>query len=81
MRQSVYLRFAVLLIRLDLHREEEAWRREYRRMQFHLPQLSSHILKDMGIDKDMRVDSALAGQRAMRKSRHLRRAFRSRSLT
>ncbi|WP_027253102.1 hypothetical protein [Photobacterium halotolerans] len=81
MRQSVYLRFAVLLIRLDLHREEEAWRRKHRRMQVHLPHLSPHILKDMGIDKDLRVDSALVGQRASRKTRHLRRAFRWRSLT
>ncbi|MDO6704789.1 MULTISPECIES: hypothetical protein [unclassified Photobacterium] len=81
MRQSVYLRFAVLLIRLDLHREEEAWRREHRRMQVHLPQLSTHILQDMGIDKDMRLDQSLVSTRALRKTRLLRHAVRSRSLT
>ncbi len=39
MRQSVYLRIAVLLIRLDVHREDAAWRREHRRIRIDIPPL------------------------------------------
>ena len=81
MRQSVYLHIAVLFIRLDIQRENAAWRRDNRRIHIDLPHLSKHILQDMGVDKDCRIGFGFASTPAERKARHLRREYRSRLVT
>lgn len=81
MRQSVYLRIAVLLIRLDVHREDAAWRREHRRITIHLPHFSAHMLQDVGVGKDQRIAHNLVSTEATRMARHLRREYKSRLIT
>ena len=82
MRQSVYLRLAVLLVQLDVKREDALWRREHRRVQVHLPfPLSEYLLKDIGVDKEHRISRELLSSSASRKVRHLRREYKSRLVT
>lgn len=81
MRQSFYLRIAVLLVRLDVQREDAAWRREHRRIRLHLPHLSDHLLADIGVGKDQRIASSLISSRESRFVRHLRREQKSRLIT
>ncbi|OAN14153.1 hypothetical protein A3K86_11240 [Photobacterium jeanii] len=81
MRQSLLLRLAVLFVRADLHREQQAWRRQHRRVLVDFPYLSEHLLQDIGIGRDRRLDVEFGSSLAQRKARHLRRAFRSRQLT
>lgn len=81
MRQSVYLHLAVLLIRLDIHREHEAFRRDRRRILANLPHLSQHVLKDIGVERDGRMKVGLTSSPAERKVYNLRRRFKSRLIT
>ncbi|MDO6497817.1 hypothetical protein [Photobacterium sanguinicancri] len=81
MRQSVYLRLAVLFVRADLHREQQAWRHANRRIEVDFPHLTDHLLRDIGIGKDRRLEVEFGASLAQRKTRHLRREFRSRQLT
>ncbi|GAB3525677.1 MULTISPECIES: hypothetical protein [Photobacterium] len=81
MRQSVYLRIAVLLVRLDVHREDAAWRRAHRRIRLDIPHLSEHLLQDIGVGKDYRVENYLLSDKAGRMIRHLRREYKSRLVT
>ncbi|MEH6531812.1 hypothetical protein L4D77_08815 [Photobacterium frigidiphilum] len=81
MRQSVYLHLAVLLIRLDIHREHEVFRRERCRILANLPHLSQHVLKDIGVERDGRMKVGLSTTPAERKVYNLRRRFKSRLIT
>ncbi|MEJ2765461.1 hypothetical protein VV869_16030 [Photobacterium sp. MCCC 1A19761] len=81
MRQSVYLRLAVLLIRLDVQREEAQWRRQHSRVRVHMPNLSLHLKQDIGIAADNRVDYAFPADKAGRLARRLRRGYQSRWVT
>ncbi|PSW04203.1 hypothetical protein [Photobacterium lipolyticum] len=81
MRQSVYLHMAVLFIRLDIHRENEAWRRVHRRIRVDLPHVSKHILQDIGVGDDCRLESGFGSTQAERKVSLLRREYQSRLVT
>lgn len=81
MRQSVYLRIAVFFIRLDIQREDAAWRRNYRRVTVDLPNYSAHLLRDIGVEKDGRIAWEPASTQAARKARHLRQKYKSRLVT
>jgi hypothetical protein len=81
MRQSVCLHLAVLLIRLDIHREHEVFRHERRRILANLPHLSRHVLKDIGVERDGRMKVGLTTCSAERKVYNLRRRFKSRLIT
>lgn len=81
MRQSVYLRLAVLLIRLDVQREEAHWRRQHSRVRVHMPNLSQHLKQDIGIAKDSRIEIAFPADKAGRLARRLRRGYQSRWVT
>ena len=81
MRQSVYLRIAVFFIRLDVQREDAAWRRDHRRVTVQLPNYSAHLLQDIGVEKDGRIAWDPASTQAVRKARHLRREYKSRLVT
>ncbi|KLV07598.1 MULTISPECIES: hypothetical protein [Photobacterium] len=81
MRQSVYLRLAVFFIQLDLQREAAQWRHEHRRIQVHIPHLSVHIRRDIGIDKEQFIASDRLLTPAGRKTQRLRNKYRSRLVT
>ncbi|SKA43597.1 hypothetical protein [Enterovibrio nigricans] len=52
MNQSIYLRLATFFVRLDIKREEAAWRKAHRRVRYIGEPLSDHLLKDIGFEKD-----------------------------
>ena len=81
MRQSVYLRLAVFFVQLDLQREDAHWRQQQRRIRVHMPHLSAHLQKDIGIDSESRIAEHRLSTPASRKVRHLRRLHRPRLLT
>lgn len=83
MRQSLYLRIAVLLVRADLHREDKKWHKAHRQAQFDLPFYNAHLLKDIGLYIDGTTIGSVfeAKDKAARTIRHLRRAARSRIIT
>ncbi|WP_413111065.1 hypothetical protein [Thaumasiovibrio sp. DFM-14] len=82
MSQSIYLKLAVIFIRLDIHREQQAWRQMHRRIQIDLPSLNSHLLRDIGIEPDGRMQySQPTRKQAQRTMRHLRRTLRTSRIT
>ncbi|MDD1783874.1 hypothetical protein LRP49_22080 [Enterovibrio sp. ZSDZ35] len=52
MNQSIYLRLATFFVRLDIKREEAAWRKAHRRVRYLGEPLSEHLLKDIGFERD-----------------------------
>nr|WP_087016355.1 hypothetical protein [Thaumasiovibrio subtropicus] len=82
MTQSLYIKLAVLFIRLDIYREEREWRAAHRRVKIDYPHLNAHLLRDIGADPDGRIAyNAPPKQRATKTVRHLRRYLSSRRIT
>lgn len=52
MNQSVYLRLAVFFVRMDIKREETAWRKAHRRIRYLGEPMSEHLMRDIGFEKD-----------------------------
>ncbi len=82
MSQSLYLKMAVAFVRLDLNREHRAWLKANRRVRVDFPHLNAHLLRDIGIESDSRVQMSRPPQeKATRTVRHLRRYLSSRRVT
>ncbi|KXF79655.1 hypothetical protein [Enterovibrio coralii] len=78
MNQSIYLRLAVFFVRLDIKREEAAWRKAHRRVRYEGEPLSEHLLKDIGFEKDgLSVGHTVAPEyKAQREVARIRRRLR-----
>ncbi|OEF22593.1 hypothetical protein [Vibrio rumoiensis] len=50
MRHSIYIQLATLLIKVDIKREENAWKRKVRRSQYEIPWHNEYLLRDIGLD-------------------------------
>ncbi|MGO1190240.1 DUF1127 domain-containing protein [Vibrio casei] len=50
MRHSIYIQLATLLIKADIKRDENAWKRKIRRSQYEIPWHNEHLLRDIGLD-------------------------------
>jgi hypothetical protein len=83
MRHSIYLKLATILVRADLRREEQAWKRKLRRSSYHIPWENEHLLRDIGLESDGRPlgFSEPEAVKAERRVRHLRRVLSSRIIT
>lgn len=81
MSQSVYIRLATVLVRLDIHRENQAWKRKHRRERYVSIPLSTHMLRDIGFERDGRPISGTASPHfvAKREVMMIRRRLRLRS--
>ncbi|WP_019615846.1 hypothetical protein [Psychromonas ossibalaenae] len=75
MSQSIYLKLAALLIKIDIYTESQRIRSGYRRAKFEPFYASAHMLKDIGLDNQGYAlqTTYLANDRAARTVRHLRR--------
>nr|WP_086940634.1 DUF1127 domain-containing protein [Thaumasiovibrio occultus] len=82
MKHSLYVKAAVVLLRWDIEREHRAWRRAHRRIAVDFPHLNEHLLRDIGIDPDGRMNFTPAPHvTASRRAKHLRRLLRFRHTT
>ena len=83
MSHSVYLKLATFLVKVDLRREERAWKRRVRRVVFHLPFANEHLMRDIGLEKGGRCigDTVPDSVKIERRIRHLRRVLSSRIST
>ncbi len=82
MSRSVYIRLAVVLVRLDLAREERLWRKAHRRIRYVGPPLSEHLLRDIGFDSDgYAIGSTSPQMKAKREVARIRKRLYSRNLT
>ena len=80
MRHSIYLKLATVLVRADLRREEQEWKRKLRRSTYHIPWENEHLLLDIGLESDGRPlgFSEPEAVKAERRVRHLRRVLSAR---
>ncbi|EGA67333.1 DUF1127 domain-containing protein [Vibrio brasiliensis] len=80
MSHSVYLKLATLLVKADLRREEQQWKRKLRRSAFDIPWNNAHLLRDIGLEQDGRPVGLTEPDsvKAERRIRHLRRVLSSR---
>lgn len=80
MHHSVYLKLATLLVKADLRREHQQWRRKIRRSALDLPWNNAHLLRDIGLEQDGRPIgfSEPDSVKAERRIRHLRRVLSAR---
>lgn len=80
MRHSIYLKFATLLLKADLKREENEWQRKVRRSAHDIPWTNVHLLKDIGLDQDGRSTRVSVPDtvKVERRVRHLRRVLAAR---
>ncbi|WP_325893830.1 hypothetical protein [Grimontia sp. NTOU-MAR1] len=78
MNQSIYLRLAVFFVRMDIKREESAWRKAHRRIRYVGEPLSEHLLRDIGFEKDgFSIGHSVAPQfKAQREVARMRRKLR-----
>lgn len=78
MNQSMYLRLAVFFVRMDIKREESAWRKAHRRIRYVGEPLSEHIMRDIGFEKDgLSIGHTVASQfKAQREVARMRRKLR-----
>lgn len=78
MNQSMYLRLAVFFVRMDIKREESAWRKAHRRIRYVGEPLSEHIMRDIGFEKDgLSIGHTVAPQfKAQREVARMRRKLR-----
>ncbi|MGL6258334.1 DUF1127 domain-containing protein [Vibrio sp. WXL210] len=83
MNHSIYLKLAAWCVLADLKQEERAWRRRVRKSRYALPLHSTHLLRDIGLDKDGRPLGCEQPPQAVahRRIRHLRRILQSRITT
>ncbi|MFB9135885.1 DUF1127 domain-containing protein [Vibrio sp. AK197] len=80
MTQSVYLKLAIILVRIDIKHEERVWRSKVRRSVHDIPWTNEHLLKDIGLQMDGRPIgfSEPPALTAQRRVRHLRRILSAR---
>lgn len=78
MNQSMYLRLAVFFVRMDIKREESAWRKAHRRIRYVGEPLSEHLMRDIGFEKDgLSIGHTVAPQfKAQREVARMRRKIR-----
>ncbi|MGF1764501.1 DUF1127 domain-containing protein [Aliivibrio kagoshimensis] len=75
MRQSIYLKAALLLIKIDIYQQNRKVKMRLRPERLDLPYVNSYLLKDIGLDSEGIVQGITFGEsdRATRTVRHLRR--------
>ncbi|CZF79097.1 hypothetical protein RN22_08340 [Grimontia sp. AD028] len=78
MNQSMYLRLAVFFVRMDIKREESAWRKAHRRIRYVGEPLSEHLMRDIGFEKDgLSIGHTVAPKfKAQREVARMRRKLR-----
>lgn len=78
MNQSVYLRLALFFVRIDIKREETAWRKAHRRIRYAGKPMSEHLMRDIGFEKDgFSIGHTVAPQfKAQREVARMRRKLR-----
>ncbi|WP_028023858.1 hypothetical protein [Enterovibrio calviensis] len=83
MNQSLYLRLAIMFVRLDLKREENQWRKNHRRVRYVGQPLSDHLMRDIGFEKDgFSIGHTVAPQyKAQREVVRMRRRLRLNATT
>lgn len=80
MRHSIYIQLATLLIKADIKRDENAWKRKIRRSQYEIPWHSEYLLRDIGLDVTGRPlgEKLCPSLKAERRASLMRRALQAR---
>lgn len=75
MRQSIYLKAALLLIKFDIYQQNKKVQISYRPERLELPYTNHYLLRDIGLDNEGISQGIEFGEsdRAIRTVRHLRR--------
>ncbi|WP_394211093.1 hypothetical protein [Enterovibrio calviensis] len=83
MNQSLYLRLAVMFVRLDIKHEEAQWRKAHRRIRYIGDPMSEHLMRDIGFEKDgFSIGHTVAPQfKAQREVARMRRRLRLNPIT
>lgn len=80
MRDSVLVKLATTLLYLDIKNEERLWKKARRRYSYIVPWTNTHLLRDIGLDSEGRVNLRKP-RSAERKVAILYRALRWRTTT